>query len=112
MTSLAEVDGALRGLVDRLNAVDAEVRGRHLLERSVSCAVQDLGVIYTAQLNTDGLSQVTTASCSAAQVRLRVHSDDLVALTEGRLRVTTAWATGRLRVDASMLDLLKLRTLL
>ena len=39
-------------------------------------------------------------------------SDDLIALLAGELSPPTAWATGRLKVEASVLDLLKLRTLL
>jgi putative sterol carrier protein len=39
-------------------------------------------------------------------------SDDLVALTDGQLNVASAWATGRLRVDASIKDMLRLRALL
>ena len=46
------------------------------------------------------------------QVKLSANSDDLIALIEGRLSVPTAWATGKLKIDASMLDLLKLRSLL
>ncbi|MCW2608171.1 MAG: hypothetical protein JWO60_2864 [Frankiales bacterium] len=112
MATRAEVDAALLGLVARLDAVDAETRGKHVLDRTVSCAVVDLGVVYTAQLSDEGLSQVTTEPCGQAQVRLRIGSDDLVALVDGRLAITTAWATGRLRVDASVFDLLKLRALL
>ncbi len=112
MATLPEVDRALRDLVARLTEVDPEVRRKHALDRTVSCQVDDLDVVYSAKVGDDGLSALTTAPCEAAQVRLKVASDDLVALTEGRLGVPTAWATGRLHVEASLLDLLKLRTLL
>lgn len=112
MATRAEVETALQALVAKLHALDAETRGKHAVDRTVSCAVHDLGVVYTARLTDQGLSDVTTDPCGPAQVRLRVGSDDLLALVEGRLHVTTAWATGRVRVDASVLDLLKLRSLL
>ncbi|MCW2777253.1 MAG: hypothetical protein JWN17_978 [Frankiales bacterium] len=112
MASPDEVDTALRGVVARLAEVDPATRGKHVLDRTVSCVVTDLGVVYSAQLGDDGLSGLTTEPCSTAQVRLRVNSDDLVALTEGRLPLVSAWAGGRLKVEASVLDLLKLRTLL
>ncbi len=112
MATLPEVDRALRGLVDRLAEVDPELRRKHVLDRTVSCRVHDLDVVYTARIGDDGISALTTEPAGAAQVRLTVASDDLVALTQGRLAVPTAWATGRLQVEASLLDLLKLRTLL
>jgi len=45
-------------------------------------------------------------------LRLTTTSDDLLALTDGSLPVMRAWTSGRLRIDASIVDLLKLRTLL
>jgi hypothetical protein len=41
-----------------------------------------------------------------------VSSDDLVALMAGDLSFTNAWSSGRVKVDASVFDLLKLRNLL
>ena len=112
LATLAEVDAALRGVVDQVSALDPEVRGKYVVERTVSCRIVDLDVVYVAKLCGDGLRDVHTTPTERAQVRLQVASDDLVALTQGRLGVPTAWATGRLRVEASVLDLLKLRSLL
>jgi putative sterol carrier protein len=47
-----------------------------------------------------------------AQVRLTVSSDDLVALVEGNLSVPAAVATGKIRVQASPFDLLRLSAFL
>jgi hypothetical protein len=41
-----------------------------------------------------------------------MNSDDLIELTERRLRFTHAWASGRLHLDASLRDLLRLRGLM
>jgi putative sterol carrier protein len=43
---------------------------------------------------------------------LRVGSDDLVDLIEGQQSFLSAFASGRVKVDASIMDLLRLRTLL
>lgn len=115
MASVAECEQALRSLVDRLAAVDPEVRSKHVVHRSVSCRVPDLDVVFLAQLGDDGLDGLRCqdgAETSGAQVRLSAASDDLLALVDGRLSPPAAWATGRLKVEASVLDLLKLRTLL
>ncbi len=45
-------------------------------------------------------------------MRLAAASDDLLALVDGELSPPMAWATGRLKVQASPLDLLKLRALI
>jgi putative sterol carrier protein len=48
---------------------------------------------------------------STAQVRLTLSSDDLLKLVAGDLNVGQALISGRLRIDAGMLDLLKLRSI-
>jgi predicted lipid carrier protein YhbT len=83
-----------------------------VVDRTVSCAVTDLGVVFTGRVDGDGLTGIRTTDDAAAQVRLAASSDDIVALSEGRLGVPAAWATGRLKIEASVLDLLKLRALL
>ena len=54
----------------------------------------------------------TTEPAPKAQVRLTVGSDDLVALTDGELDFGRAWLSGRVKVEASVRDLLKLRSML
>jgi putative sterol carrier protein len=41
---------------------------------------------------------------------MTMTSDDLLDLVAGRLPMASAWATGRVRIDASVLDLLRLRS--
>lgn len=107
-----EVEEAVRLLVQRLAEVDADIRRRYSADRTVSCRVRDLDVVWSGRLCDDGLCEVTCADRDRAQVRLTVGSDDLLALAEGRLAVPAAWASGRLRVQASPLDLLRLRAVL
>ena len=116
MASLQECEQALRELAARLAAVDPELRRRHAVDRTVSCRVPDLAVVFHVRL-TDG--SVVDLHCRGeqvtaepAQVRLAASSDDLVALVTGALTPPAAWATGRLTVEASVLDLLRLRALL
>jgi hypothetical protein len=114
LATLAEVDEAVQGLLDRLSDVDPELRRRYAVERTVACRVRDLQIVYLGRFDDDGVLQdVRTAEHGGdAQVKLLVSSDDLIALIDGQLSLPAAWATGRLKVDASMLDLLKLRSLL
>lgn len=112
MATLQDCERAVQSLVDRLGAVDPDLRSRFVRERTVSCRVPDLDVVFLGQLSDDGLHDIQTGEDSSAQVKLTACSDDLVALAEGRLAVPSAWATGKLKVDASLGDLLKLRNLL
>lgn len=102
---------ALQGLAARLSEVDPDVRRKHTLDRSLSCTISDLDVTFTARLH-DGRLEDIRDDGESAQIRLHVDSDDLLALVDGRLNFASAWAKGKLRVDASVLDLLRLRTLL
>jgi len=108
----AQVEAAVLALVDRLTDVDPALRRRYAADRTVSCTISDLDVVWSGRLSADGLHGVTAAPVARAQVRLAVSSDDLLALADGRLEVAAAVATGRLRVQAGPLDLLKLRGLL
>ncbi len=113
MATLEQCRDAVQGLVDRLAEVDPELRAKYVVERTVSCVVRDLDVTFTARLTDEGITDMrTTEDGASAQVRLATSSDDLLALADGRLSIPAAWATGRLKVDASVLDLLKLRSLL
>lgn len=116
MATLQDCDGAVEALVRRLAELDPQLRSRYVVERTVACRVTDLGVAYSARLVGDGLVDVQRHGDGDAvpdvQVRLATSSDDLLALVQGRLGVPQAWLGGRLKVDASVLDLLRLRTLL
>lgn len=116
MASLQECERALHCLAERLEAVDPALRRKHAVDRTVSCRVTDLDAVLHATV-ADGA--VTDLRCiegsedgSSAQIRLATSSDDLLALLAGRLPAPVAWATGRLTVEASVLDLLRLRALL
>jgi predicted lipid carrier protein YhbT len=113
VATLEAVEQAVHDLLERLAEVDPDVRRRYAVERTVACRVRDLDIVFLAAFDDEGaISDVTTAEHGDGQVKLSASSDDLIALIQGRLSVPTAWATGKLRIDASMLDLLKLRSLL
>lgn len=107
MASEADCERALRRLVEALATLDPDVRGKYVVERTVSCRVPDLDTTWYATLTEEGVTSLAKEG-TKAQVRLTVGSDDLLALVEGDLAVPTAVATGKLRVQASPFDLLRL----
>jgi putative sterol carrier protein len=113
MATLEECEQALAALVIRLAEVDPELRRKYAVERTVTCRVTDLDVVFVARFDADGTMQkLEPIDDGSAQVKLAASSDTVIALIEGRLPIGTAWATGKLKIDASMFDLLKLRTFL
>lgn len=112
MATEAQCREAIEILIDKLSQVDPEVRRGHVPDRSIGVHVLDYDITYVGQFKDGELLDVRTEPGGVKlQVRLVCNSDDLVALSEGRLNFAHAWATGRLRLDASLRDLLRLRAL-
>lgn len=112
---MAECRSALRRLSDNLAAADGDVRSAAALDRSLSCHIKDLDITFAGRL-ADGrievLDTVEGPPREKAEIRLTMTGDDLVALVDGDLNFAKAWASGRVRLEAGLRDLLKLRSLL
>jgi putative sterol carrier protein len=80
-------------------------------DRTISCTIPDLAVTFRGEIRDGELVDVTTEPGENAQVRLTVHSDDLVDLVNGELGAGKAFMSGKLKVDASFGDLMRLRSL-
>jgi putative sterol carrier protein len=111
MATVEECEQALRDLAAKLAALDTQKRGQVVLDRSLSCTLRDLGVIFAGQLRDGELRDIRQVPSADAQIKLTMASDDLLKLTSGELSFGHAWASGRLRVDANVFDLLKLRSI-
>jgi hypothetical protein len=113
MATADEVRAALESLTGRISSMDAQARADHLLERTLSCRVPDLDVTYLTQLGPDGHDGVREAGPGAppAQIRFTARSDDVVAVAADPGSFLRAWLSGRLRVEGSVLDLIRLRRL-
>ena len=86
------------------------------LDRSLSCRLTDLQEVVLGRLSTGAVRDMHVVpdgpAVPKADIRLTMTSDDLVALTDGRLQFGPAWASGRVRLEAGLRDLLRLRKLL
>jgi hypothetical protein len=112
VATASECEAALREAVGRLANVDRDVRDRHALDRTFSCRVPDIDADFSARVEDGVIVGPVPRPDRDAQIKLTIDSDDLVALTRGDLPVGNALASGRLRVDASVFDLLRLGQLL
>jgi len=114
MATAEECRTALETLAGRLSEVDPQKRASVLADRSLSCTVTDLGVTFVTKLGQDGAAPVTEAGPGdpPAQVRFSAPSDELIAVSGDPKRFVRSWLTGRVKVQASFTDLLRLRKLL
>ena len=112
MATKKQCEAALRGLARRLDGVDDSLKKRHAPDRTVTCRIPDLDTTFSGRLSSGVLSDIANEPMSDAQIRLTVSSDDLVAVTKGELALSSAWAEGKLKIEASVLDMIRLRALL
>lgn len=110
MASVEECGQALDRLAARSAARDP-ARRKTGFDRTLSCVIRDLDVVFTGRLEKGLLTDIKQGGDAAAKIRLTVASDDLVKLVDGNLSVATAWASGRMRVDASVRDIMRLRSI-
>jgi len=111
MATVAECEKAMHDLAARLAGADADHRRKADLDRTLSCTLRDLKVTFVGHLHDGQLDDIRQVESAAAQVRLTLSSDDLLKLVAGDLDVGQAMVSGRLRIDAGVLDLLKLRSI-
>ncbi|MEU3018501.1 MULTISPECIES: SCP2 sterol-binding domain-containing protein [unclassified Nocardiopsis] len=116
---MSSIDACLDGIAranERILAQPLERRRAHIRERTVRVVVPDLETAFDMRLTVDGLSDVTARGLDersgTPQVRVTVSSGDLVALAEDRLEPAVALLTRRLKVDATLSDMLRLRRVL
>jgi hypothetical protein len=115
MATIEECRAALEKLSENMTRAEGDVRAATALDRSLSCRITDLDVSFSGRLQGGRIVVLDTRSgppAEKAQIRLAMTGDDLVAMVDGELNFAKAWASGRVRLEASFRDLLRLRTLL
>lgn len=112
MASVEQCAAALDVLAHRLEQYPHDRRREEIPDRTVELTLLDLDVSFVGRLHDGQLVGIEQGSLSKPNIRLTMNSDDLIELTEQTLRFSHAWATGRLHLDASLRDLLRLRSLL
>jgi hypothetical protein len=113
VASKAEVERQLRTLMSRLDGNETNVRSAIPTRKVLRCQVPDLDTAWFSVVEDGHVSQPTEAAPNGpADITLRVGSDDLVDLVEGRISFLSAFTSGKVKVDASIVDLLRLRSLL
>jgi putative sterol carrier protein len=111
MATLDQCRTALTQLAARL-AQNAEAGGRLDFDRTLACQIPDLGAAFHGRLEDGKILDLADGDNPKAKIKMIIKSDDLLELVAGNLDAGKAFANGRLKIKASVMDLLKLRKLL
>lgn len=113
MATVPEVETILHDCIRMLERVEPSYRSMLPSRRTIQATCPDLGLTYHAFWRDGQLSELHPGPADGrADIKVSVNSDDLVAIAEGELDASRAFATDRIRIQASMTDLLRLRAVL
>jgi SCP-2 sterol transfer family protein len=112
VATMDECMKALKGILGDIAAHEAAAG----LDRSLSCRLTDLHQVVLGRLSGGSVRDVRAVpegpDVPRADIRLTMGSDDLVAMTDGKLHFGKAWASGKVKLDAGLRDILRLRKIL
>ena len=113
MNSADECRAALQKLAGRLSELSPEERDQYFANRTMSVTIPDLDVTYVTRLGV-GDDPVRDAAPGEppADIRLTANSDEVLALSQQPMNIARSWMTGKIKIEASMKDLFRLRRLL
>ena len=114
MPTAEECRDALQELTGRLSELEPKNRDAFFSGRSFSCRVTDLDITFVTRFGTEGAEPVREAGPDdpPADVRMAAASNVVLELAGDVGAFPRAWLTGRVKVQASMRDLFRLRKLL
>ncbi|MTV26813.1 hypothetical protein FTX61_15525 [Nitriliruptoraceae bacterium ZYF776] len=107
-----EVESVLETLLQRLHTLDPSLRSLLPARRTIEARCPDLDLVRWALWREGALELLAAAPDRRADIRIAVDSDDLLKLHRGELTFSRAYASNRVRLDASMTDLIRLRAVL
>ena len=112
---MATMDDSLKALKGILGDIAAHPAAAGL-DRSLSCRLTDLHEVVLGRLNSGAVRDLHVVpdgpDVPRADIRLTMASDDLIAMTDGRLHFGRAWASGKVKLEAGLRDILRLRKIL
>lgn len=116
MASTREIEERLRALMARLDAGDPDVkealRASLFEPRILWLHLPDLQADYWTELDGDGMRELHAGAPGHADVRITADSNELLDVIDGRSALFPAYVSGKIRVDASLGDIVQLRRML
>lgn len=100
--------GRLEGAGDR---VQANLERALPDPRTIRIDITDIGTTYWTEIADGHMDKLREGEPDHADIRMRASSDDIVAMVDGELSLMKSYLSGRVRIEASLSDLLALRKL-
>jgi predicted lipid carrier protein YhbT len=114
MATKREVESKLRELIARLAAAESaqDKLAKSMPEpKLIAVSVPDLQADYWTTMQGGRMDALHRGAPERADIKIRVGSDDLVAIVDGTMSFFSAFVSGHIKIDASVSDLLRLRRL-
>ncbi len=114
MATKRQVESKLRELIGRLDQTQEGVTAlsQALPEpKVIQVYVSDLQQSYWAELKSGRMDGLHAGTPDRSDMRLEASSDDLVDMIDGRRSMLSSYVSGRIRIDASFSDMMRLRRL-
>ena len=113
MSSAEECRLALQKLAGRLAELSPAERDQYFGNRTISVTIPDLNITYMSVLGSgDDPVREAVPGDPPADIRMTAKSDEVIALAGQPMNIARAWVTGRVKIEASVRDLFRLRRLL
>jgi SCP-2 sterol transfer family len=113
MSTAEECRTALQKLAARLSELSPAERDQYFGNRTMSVTIPDLGITYVTKLGGgDDPVRELGPDEPAADIRLTGNSAEVLALAEQPVNIARAWVSGKIKIEASVKDLFRLRRLL
>lgn len=114
MATKREVEAKLRQLIARLSETqDAQGALARTLPESkvVAVRIPDLEADYWTLMESGRMDGLHQGVAERADIKIRVASDQLVAIVDGKASLFSAFVSGQVKIEASLSDLMRLRKL-
>jgi hypothetical protein len=112
VATVEEVEEVIGDLLAKLGDVDPNTRSLMPTRRTIEARCPDLDYVRYAEWRNGELAVLDGPLPRRADIRISVRSDDLLSIARGDLPFGRAYASNKVRLDASMTDLLRLRAVL
>jgi hypothetical protein len=109
-----QVETKLRELINRLGQTDegmAALADALPEPRIIEVHVPDLDETFWTELASGKMGTLHAGAPDRADIRLKAQSDDLIEVLDGRRSMFSSYVAGRMKVEASFADILRLRKL-
>jgi predicted lipid carrier protein YhbT len=108
-----ECQEALQKLAGRLADLKPAERAEYFGNRTISVTVTDLGVTFVTVLGAgDDPVRVAAPGEPTADMRIAGDSDQVISLAQQPMNIARAYFSGKVKIEASMKDIFRLRRLL